>query len=92
MLEHIMTNEQKLEEIYQILKAQEARLARARLFRILKWMFIFVVVFIIIKNPSIILNSLTELIMPVIMDNMKTMMEQDSANIMQQFKNLIPQQ
>lgn len=87
-----MTNEQKLDEIYQIIKEQEARASRGRLFRILKWIFILGLIVVISQNPGIILNWITDLVMPTVMDNMKTMLEEDSASIMQQFKDILPKQ
>jgi hypothetical protein len=92
MLENIMTNEQKLDEIYQILKAQQSAATRARWFRIIKWIIILGLMYLVATNPGILLEKITELIMPAVMDNMKTMMEQDSANILEQFKDIIPKQ
>lgn len=51
MIEDIMTNEQKLDEIYQIIKAQESRAIRARWFRLFKWIIILALVYYISQNP-----------------------------------------
>lgn len=91
MTQNIMTNEQKLDEIYHIIKNQQAAATRAKWFRILKWCIILSVVYLISQNPELLIGTMTDLIMPTVMDNMKVMMERDSAKIMEQFKDIIPQ-
>ena len=66
----MLTNEQKLDEIYTIIKTQEARTRRAALLRILKWTIILAIVFIASQNPDLILKKVTEYIMPSVMENM----------------------
>lgn len=71
MTEIIQTNEQKLDEIYHIIKAQESRAARARWYRLVKWVIILVIVYYVAQNPGVVLSKLTDLIMPAVMDNMQ---------------------
>lgn len=88
----MMTNEQKLEEIYQIVKWQQAAATRAKWFRLLKWIIILGWVYYISQNPWIILSTVTDMVMPTVMENMKTMMAEDSAGIMEQVKDMLPKQ
>ncbi|MFZ2255411.1 MAG: hypothetical protein WAW59_04560 [Patescibacteria group bacterium] len=89
MIENIMTNEQKLDEIYQIIKAQESRATRAKWFRLLKWIILLGLAYFIAKNPGLFLDKITELVMPTIMENMKTMMTED---LMKQVQDAFPKQ
>lgn len=66
----MLTNEQKLDEIYTIIKAQEARTKRAALFRFLKWTIILALVYTASQNPDLILKKVTEYVMPSVMENM----------------------
>jgi hypothetical protein len=87
-----MTNEQKLDEIYQILKAQQSAATRAKWFRLLKWAILLGLTYFIATNPGFFIEKITEMIMPTVMDNMKTMMTEDTAGIMDQLKDILPKQ
>jgi len=89
MIENIMTNEQKLDEIYQIVKAQQSAATRAKWFRLLKWIILLGIAYFIAKNPGLFLDKITELVMPTIMENMKTMMTED---LMKQVQDAFPKQ
>jgi len=90
MLEQIMTNEQKLDEIYQIVKDQESRRQRAAIFRFIKWLIIFIAVYFIVKNPGVFIDKLMDILMPLVFENMKTSLTDESSGIMKQFQELIP--
>ena len=89
MIENIKANEQKLEEIYQIVKSQQAAATRAKWLRLFKWIIILVVVYYVAQNPTVILEKVTETVMPGIMENMKTMMTDD---LMKQVQDVLPKQ
>jgi len=89
MIENMMTNEQKLDEIYQIVKAQQSAATRAKWFRLLKWIILLGIAYFIAKNPGLFLDKITELVMPTIMENMKTMMTED---LMKQVQDAFPKQ
>ena len=74
MIENIKTNEQKLDEIYHIIKDQESRAMRAKWLRLLKWVIILVIVYYVSQNPEVVLSKITDLIIPMVMDNMQEQM------------------
>jgi hypothetical protein len=74
MIENIMTNEQKLDEIYQIVKAQQSAATRAKWFRLSKWIAILLLAYYISQNPGVFFDKLTDLLMPAVMDNMESQM------------------
>lgn len=74
MIENIMTNEQKLDEIYQIIKTQESRATRAKWFRLLKWVAILALAYYISQNPGVFFDKITDLVMPAVMNNMEQQM------------------
>jgi hypothetical protein len=71
-----LSNEQKLDEIYSILKQQESRSNRARWFRLLKWGVIILALYFVTSNPGFFLDRFMKIVQPIIMDNVKTMMNE----------------
>lgn len=89
---NMLTNEQKLDEIYQIVKAQESRIKRARWMRLLRIILIVAIAYFVLTNPGLIISKITEIMMPAIMENMKTTLENDTGWIMKQIQDILPKQ
>ncbi|MBP9779829.1 hypothetical protein KBD33_04390 [Candidatus Gracilibacteria bacterium] len=87
-----LSNEQKLDEIYSILKQQESRNSRARWFRLLKWSVIILGVYIVTSNPGFFLDKLVKIIQPIIMDNVKTMMNEKKDGLLDEMKGILESQ
>ncbi len=87
-----LSNEQKLDEIYSILKQQESRNSRARWFRLLKWSVIILGVYIVTSNPGFFLDKLVKIIQPIIMDNVKTMMNEKKDGLLDEMKWILESQ
>lgn len=89
MIEDIQTNEQKLDAIYRIVKAQESRATRAKWFRLLKWIIILAIAYFVAQNPTFLLEKMTEYIMPAVMENMQQQMT-GSGGLLDQVQGMIP--
>lgn len=85
-----LTPEQKLDEIYSILKHQETRRKVGIWYRIFKWVIVMGIVWFIAANPTFLITKLTDIMMPIITENMKTMMEDKQSTLMESVKNMLP--
>jgi hypothetical protein len=75
-----LTNEQKLDVIYELLQKQDSRERRAFWYNLLKRMIIYGVILLIALNPSAILGYMTDLIMPRVMDAMTQALDQQQTD------------
>ncbi len=71
MPETPLTNEQKLTEIYEILKIQESVRKRALWWGLFRRIFIYGLILIVALNPKLVMSKLTEILMPVVMNSLK---------------------
>lgn len=84
-----MTNEQKLDEIYQIVKAQQSAATRAKWFRLFKWIVILLIAYYISQNPGVFFDKITDLVMPAVMSNMEQQMT-GSWGMLEQIQDMLP--
>lgn len=84
-----LTNEQKLDEIYLYIRRQESREMRAKIYRTLYIFAIIGVVYYVSQHPDIIMKRVTDVVMPSVMENMKTIMTDD---LMKQVQDAMPKQ
>ncbi len=82
-------NEQKLTYIYQSLKDQDSRRIRAIWYKALKWVIILGLAYLALTNPGFIIGKMTEIIQPIVMDQMKTMMEKNKESLMESVQDFI---
>lgn len=87
-----LSNEQKLDEIYSILKEQESRNNRARWFRLLKWGIIILGLYFVTSNPGFFLDRFVKIVQPIIMDNVKTMMNEKKDWLLDEMKWILESQ
>jgi hypothetical protein len=85
-----LTNEQKLEEIYTILTSMERRRMQAWILRLVKWIIIIWLVGFVVSNPWVVISKLTEIIQPIVMEQVQTMMEQNKDALMESVKDFMP--
>lgn len=83
-------NEQKLTYIYETLKDQESRRKRQMFYKFLKWLILGGLAYLVITNPDVVVTQVTNYIKPLVMDQVKSMMEENKKNLMDQVKNLLP--
>lgn len=86
-----LTNEQKLDEIYTIIRANERRRMQASIGRIVKWVIILGIVGFIASNPEVFIKKLTEIIQPIVMSQVQDMMSTNKDALMESVKDMIPQ-
>ncbi len=87
-MKEILTNEQKLDEIYTILKRQESQRKRSALYRVIKWTLIFSLFLFIVTNPIFVVEKFTTFITPIIAENMKATLQNQKDGILEIMKNL----
>lgn len=87
-----LTNEQKLNEIYDIIKAWERRRMQASLGRIVKWVFILGIVGFAASNPELVIKKLTDIIQPIVMEQVQSMMDSNKDALMESVKDMLPAQ
>lgn len=89
-METPLTNEQKLDEIYQIVRTQERRRMQASLGRIIKWIIILWVVGFIYSQPELVIQKITDTLAPIILDQVNVIMEENKANLMKSMEDILP--
>ncbi len=89
MQNRLLTNEQKLDYIYNTIKAQEARNTRARWFHLLKWLVIFLLMYFVATNPTFILDKVTAIMRPFIIENVKSMTDKTKSNFLDDIKKVL---
>ncbi len=67
MSDILMTNEQKLDEMHEILIRQEKRRRSAMWFKFFKWLIIAGVVYFTYTHPDAIMGRLTEVLKPMVL-------------------------
>lgn len=82
-----MSNEQKLDEVYRIIKQQEARNVRERWIRLIKWGLILGMAIFIAMKPTFILEKITEKAGPTIIKSMEKMVEDVKSKFMENMRN-----
>lgn len=75
-----MTNEQKLDAIYDLMQKQESRESRAFWYNLLKRVIIYGAIIFVALNPTVILGYMTDLIMPRVMDAMSQALDQQKTD------------
>ncbi len=87
-----LTNEQKLDEIYTIIRANERRRMQASIGRIVKWVMIIGFVSFVASNPEIFVKKLTEIIQPIVMSQVEDMMTTNKDALMESMKDMLPKE
>lgn len=82
MSEQNITPEQKLDEIYSLLKKQESRQKRATLFRAMKWLIVLGIVYFLTANPAVLQGVFTDFV-GTTMDAIKPMMLEQAQTLLQ---------
>lgn len=86
-----MTNEQKLEQIYQILLDNESRRISTMWLRITKWIIIACLIYVVITNPQGIMTRVSDIIRPIVLSTAHDMIEGQKAELMKSLKEALPQ-
>ena len=89
-MKEVLTNEQKLDEIYTILKHQESQRKRAVLYRMLKWVIIFSTLFFVATNPVLVTEKITTFLAPIIAENMKATLQNQKNGLLDMMKDILP--
>lgn len=77
-----MTNEEKLNEIYDIVTRQESRLRRAAFFRFLKYLIILTALIYIVMNPDKTIGKFLETMRPYLMDQVNAILSDQKEALM----------
>ena len=85
------TNAEKLDEIYRILKKQESRRKAGIWYHFFKLLFLIGLAFFVYTNSSLILGKLTDILIPLVTENMKTVMKDQKNGLLDQMKDMLPE-
>ncbi len=85
-----LTSEQKLDEIYNIVKSQQSARSRSYWYRIIKWMIIFAIAYFTLSNPGYVTGKIMEYVGPIMVEQMKGIMATQKDGLLKQMKDLIP--
>ncbi len=67
-----LTTAEKVDAIYAMLVANQARLSRAFWYRMFKWCLILGIGYFTLTHPGYVVGKMTEYIQPIIMEQMQT--------------------
>ncbi len=81
-----LNNEQKLDEVYTIIKLQESRAMRARWFNAIKWIIILGITYFIATNPIFIIEKVTTIMRPLIIANIKNLVDEEKSGMLEEMK------
>ena len=84
-----ISNEQKLTYIYHTLKDQESRRRRALWYRVLKWMIVLGIVYVIATYPGYIFTKISELLRPIIVEQAQTVLDDNRNSITKSLNSLM---
>lgn len=87
-----MTNEERLAEIYDIVTRQEARRKSGIYFFICKWLIIASLAYFVFSHPKEVIGKITEIVKPIVMEEVKTMMQDQKTELQESLKNMLPAQ
>ena len=85
------TNAEKLDEIYRIIKKQESRRNAGIWYHFFKLLFLIGLAFFVYTNSSLILGKLTDILIPLVTENMKTVMKDQKNGLLDQMKDMLQQ-
>lgn len=89
MANHLLSNEQKLDAIYLMLQKQEARERRKVWYLLFRWSLIFAVVYVIAIYPKDIMDRVSTMMRPFIIENVKSMMDYEKNDLFDEMKNIL---
>jgi hypothetical protein len=89
MSNNFLTNEQKLDYVFETIKKQESRNAWARWFNMAKWFLILFVAYFVATNPTFILDKVTAIMRPFIIENVKSMTDRSKSNFLDDIKKVL---
>ena len=84
-----MTNEQKLEEIYQIITADESRRKSLMWLGIIKWMIIIALVTYVAMNPEKVLQQITERIQPLVLETASGLVTKQKEDLKKSIEEIL---
>jgi hypothetical protein len=83
-------NEQKLTYIYEMMKDQERASSRAKWYRLVKWMIMAGIAYVVVTHPGEIVGRITEYVKPIVMEQVKSMMSSEKSGLLDEMKALLP--
>lgn len=86
-----LTNEQKIDEIYSLLKSQQRVQSRAFWYRIFKWCLILGVGYFTLSNPGYVAGKLMDYISPIVTQQVESIVANKKNGLIDQVKKIIPQ-
>lgn len=89
MEKYVLNTAEKVDVIFDIIQESESRRRRGSLFRMLKWAIIFAVVFLVATQPEVIIGKITNYLQPIVMEQMKTVIDSQKESMMKQAKDLM---
>jgi hypothetical protein len=90
MTEQRLTPEQKLDEIYDMLKSNQARSNRAFWYRTIKWLIILGIGYFTLTHPAYVTGKVTEYLQPIIVEQIRGIMSEKKDWLMDQIKKMMP--
>ncbi len=89
MEKYVLSTAEKIDVIYDLIQEWEWRRRRTGLFRLLKWSIIFAVIFLAATQPKLIIGKITDYLQPIVMEQMKTVIDSQKENMMKQAKDFM---
>lgn len=85
-----LTPIEKMDIVYDIVVTAEERRIREFRYRVIKWIIILVMVFGVVTYPEYIVGKFVSIIQPIIMEQMKDVIEAQKESLLQQAKDMLP--
>lgn len=87
-----LSSQEKIDAIYSMLRASEARASRAFWYRVLRLCIIFGMAYFTITHPEYVVGKVTNYLQPIITEQMQFILSTQKNMMIDQVKKMIPEQ
>lgn len=85
-----LTPMEKMDIVYDIVVTAEERRIREYRFRVIKWIIILMIAYGVVTYPEYVVGKFVSIIQPIIMEQMKDVIEAQKESILQKAKDMLP--
>ena len=86
-----LTNEQKIDEIYDMMRSERSSRSRGFWYRILKWLAILGIAYFTISNPGYVTGKIMGYLWPIVAEQVDTIVSNKKNWLIESVKKILPE-